>query len=71
MTHTVDHDADGNLLIECDSILSLIRYREKGGLSEQTLADLDHDLLSRLRARTDALIRERRTRPIPSEKSAP
>lgn len=50
---------DDDLLIRCDSLLSLIRHREKGGLSEQTIRDLD-ELLRPLRARTDEIVRGRR-----------
>jgi hypothetical protein len=58
-TPEVEH-ADGDLLIRCDSLLSLIRYRESTGLSEQTKRDLA-DLLPPLRRRTDEIIAERRT----------
>lgn len=47
---------DRSLLIWCDSLLSLIRYRERKGLSEQTIRDLD-GLLPALRYRTDELTR--------------
>lgn len=47
---------DRELLIQCDSLLSLIRYRERAGLSEQTVKDIDA-LLPHLRRRTDDLIR--------------
>jgi hypothetical protein len=50
---------DAELLMQCDSLLSLIRYRESAGLSEQTVRDLDA-LLPPLRARTDEINRERR-----------
>jgi len=44
-----------DLLIECDSLLSLILHRERMGLSEQTIRDLNA-LLARLRPRTDSII---------------
>lgn len=47
---------DEDLLIQCDSLLSLIRHREPSGLSEQTIRDLD-DLLHPLRKRTDEIMR--------------
>lgn len=50
---------DDDLLIEADSLLSLIRYRESRGLSRDTIRDLD-DILTRLRPRTDEIIKERR-----------
>jgi hypothetical protein len=45
-------DNDDELLMACDSLLSLIRHRERTGLSEQTIRDLDA-LGPRLRTRTD------------------
>jgi hypothetical protein len=55
---TTEPSTDEQLLIEADSILSLIRYRERGGLSQQTVRDVD-DLLSKLRPRTDEIARHR------------
>ena len=49
-----------NLLIRCDSLLSLIRHRERFGLSEQTIRDLD-ELIPKLRRETDAIIKTQRT----------
>lgn len=51
--------SDDDLLIRCDSLLSLIRYREASGLSAQTIRDLD-ELLGPLRARTGEIVRGRR-----------
>jgi hypothetical protein len=48
-----------DLLIRCDSLLSLIRYRESSGLSEQTVRDLD-ELLPKLRPVTDDIVRRER-----------
>lgn len=48
-----------NLLIKCDSLLSLIRYRERHGLSEQTIRELD-ELLPRLRMATNEISVEKR-----------
>lgn len=50
---------DEDMLIQCDSLLSLIRHREARGLTEQTIRDLD-ELLRPLRARTDEIIQTRR-----------
>lgn len=48
---------DEDLLVRCDSLLSLIRHREaRGGLTEQTISDLD-GLLPALRRRTDEATR--------------
>jgi hypothetical protein len=51
--------AVGDLLIAADSLLSLIRYRERQGLSPQTIRDLD-DLLPPLRRETVRIIADRR-----------
>lgn len=50
---------DDDLLVECDSLLSLIRYRESSGLSEQTIRDIDK-LLGPLRRQTDQINDQRR-----------
>ncbi len=47
-----------DMFIVLDSLLSLIRYREKSGLSEQSIKDLDL-VLPRLRWMTDNIIRNR------------
>jgi hypothetical protein len=47
---------DAELLVACDSLLSLIRHRESRGLTVQTIADLD-GLLPQLRARTSEITR--------------
>lgn len=54
---------DDDLLIQCDSLLSLIRHRESLGLTEQTVRDLD-ELLRPLRMRTDEIVAARRTGPL-------
>lgn len=63
---------DDDLLIRCDSLLSLIRYREMSGLSEKTIHELD-ELLRPLRTRTDEIIRARRgqDRPSPGQGTRP
>jgi hypothetical protein len=51
--------SDEDLLIECDALLSLVRYRESSGLSEQTIRDID-SLLGPLRRQTDQINDQRR-----------
>lgn len=51
---------DWDLLIQCDSLLSLIRHREYS-LSEQTIRDIDALLIS-LRQRSDHIIEQRQRR---------
>lgn len=48
-----------NLLIECDSLLSLIKHRESVGMLKQTKADIDQ-VLRKLRPRTEAIVVARR-----------
>src|ERR1044072_2922878 len=50
---------DEELLVQCDSLLSLIRYREPRGISEQTARDIDK-LLGMLRKRTDEIAQNTR-----------
>jgi hypothetical protein len=52
-------ERDDDLLIQADSLLSLIRYREAAGLSQQTIRDLD-SFLGRLRRRTAETVRSGR-----------
>lgn len=54
-----DREEDGYLLLACDSLLSLIRYRELTGLTSLTIRELD-SLIPKLRARTDELTGNRR-----------
>lgn len=61
---------DEELLIRCDSLLSLIRHREAGGLTALTIHDLD-ELLPKLRARTDEITRARPARPRPRIRQRP
>jgi hypothetical protein len=48
-----------DLLIQADSVCSLILYREPSGLSEQTKIDL-RELVTKLRVRSDRVTRARR-----------
>lgn len=48
---------DDEFLIQCDSILSLIFYREGNALSKETRNDVE-SLLKHLRKRTDSIVRD-------------
>jgi len=59
------YDRD-RLLIQCDSLLSLIFYREKRGLSEQTMLDV-RELLPALRRETDTITARRKGTAPPTD----
>lgn len=61
---------DENMLVRCDSLLSLIRYRESTMLSDSTIRELD-ELLAKLRPRTNELTSTFRERPERTDARVP